>query len=251
MPPGAALLVPEIHPPSHEKGAMWSKIERVLSVLLVLAALVMALGVVRREFFAGESSAGSFVGMTQSGFEQDWQDLLAVGIMHGDRDAPIQIIEFGDLECPACRVFELSALDEVHRKFGDSVAVTFVHFPLPQHRFARAGGVAAECAHAQGQARRFIRSVYQKQDSIGLKSWLSFGLDAGMPDSSQFVDCLASPGASARVEAGFVTARDRQLAGTPTVIVNGWRFANPPNTQELVAAVEKILRGEAPLDTLR
>jgi protein-disulfide isomerase len=49
-----------------------------------------------------------------------------------------------------------------------------------------------------------------------------------------------------RVDSGSALAQRIGVRGTPTLIVNGWRFSAPPSEEELGKAVSKLLVGEKP-----
>ena len=91
-----------------------------------------------------------------------------------------------------------------------------------------------------------IDVLFAKQDSLGLKSWQSFAREAEVVDSAGFVACVESTDALPFVESGIAAGKRIGLVGTPTVIVNGWRFCVPPDDKELKAIVDKLLRGEKP-----
>lgn len=80
--------------------------ERALSSLIAIAAVAIAVVLVHREFFSGGESQASTP--TEPAYYSSWKELLGVGRLIGDTAAPVKIIEFGDLECPACRGFNNS-----------------------------------------------------------------------------------------------------------------------------------------------
>lgn len=213
--------------------------DRVLSVVLTAAAVAMAIAVVRREF-----APSSVSGLTrQPVFHDGWRAMLTAGIEMGPSSAPIKIVEFTDLECPACRVYHRSVLPEVLASFGDRVSPVFLHLPLQGHRFARPAAVAAECAARENAFNSFI---FAKQDSVGLKPWHSFAREAGIRDSIQFASCIGEPSAVPRIDAGLALADSLGVRGTPTIIVNGWMFSAPPSARELTRVVDALLHGRHP-----
>ena len=63
----------------------------------------------------------------------------------GPANAPAQIEEFGDFQCPPCAVFH-PILEQMEAEFGDKLRVTFRHFPLPNHSHALRAASASEAA---------------------------------------------------------------------------------------------------------
>ncbi|MFQ5705625.1 MAG: DsbA family protein [Gemmatimonadales bacterium] len=196
---------------------MKKAIEDTLSVALTLAAVVIATVVVWRQFGAATPVQVS----TEPEFYADWRALLPGGILIGDAAAPIKILEFADLECPFCRQFHQTALHEVKEELGAKVAVVFIHFPLEMHRFAKQAAKATECAEQQERFAEFVDVVFDKQDSIGLKSWTSYAREAHVPDSSEYIQCLNSRGAFARIVSGLAMGERAGIRSTRTVFVNG------------------------------
>jgi protein-disulfide isomerase len=117
-----------------------------------------------------------------------------------------------------------AGVEEVRKKFGADVAFTFVHFPIPGHRFAIPAARAAECAEAQGRFSEMRTLLFAKQDSLGLKSWDAFAEEAKVPDEEQFSKCVASAAPLPRVDAGVAIGEKLRISGTPTMIINGWMY---------------------------
>jgi protein-disulfide isomerase len=159
----------------------------------------------------------------------------------GSEKAPVTIVEFADLECPACKATN-QRVSEIRAKYGDDVQLVFMHFPLPQHHLAMISSRAIECADVRGRASALMDAVYSKQDSLGLKTWSSFGADAGIDSPSIFGECVAGSQAFPRIEAGLAVGKAAEVHGTPTFFVNGWRI----RSDSLDIAVSMLLKGKQP-----
>ena len=217
-----------------------NRLEKTATALVTLAAVVVAAAVGRREFFpsvAGVTAAASVAPRQVD----EWRAVAALGRRTGRPDAPVTVVEFADFECPFCKRFHEDALKPVLRAMADSIAFVFVHFPLPGHRFAAPAAKAAECAADQGRFSEFADALYARQDSLGLKTWDSFATDARVADLKAFRDCVAGS-ESPRVDSGLTVGKRIGVAGTPTVLVNGWLAPMPPTDSALRAAIAKALR---------
>lgn len=179
-------------------------------------------------------------------YDSGWRASFETGIASGVANAPIQLVQFADLECPACRDFEMKTLSAARERYGERLATVYVHFPLPYHRFARVAAQASECAEVQGRFVPFVSRVYARQDSIGLKPWTSYAVEAEVPDTLAFSRCLATDNPVPRIAGGFELGHQLQVRGTPTVIVNGWRFESPPSLADLTRTIEELLDGRRP-----
>src|SRR5690606_21738900 len=70
--------------------------------------------------------------------------------VRGRTDAPVEIIEFSDFECPFCQR-AAPTISKLLATYGDKVRFVYRHYPLPTHPNARTAAEAAACAHEQGQ----------------------------------------------------------------------------------------------------
>lgn len=224
------------------------EIERVVSVLLALAAVAIAVVLVHREFF--RTAQPSARAPREPEFVTAWREIVPVGRLIGDSTAAVTIIEFADLECPFCRKFHQTIRD-VRSKYPNDVAFVFVHLPLSSHRFARPAARAAECANSAGRFAELVNVIYEKQDSLGLKSWMSYAQEGQIGDTMQFSRCMKDTTSSLAVEAGIALATKLGINGTPTVILNGWRYPSPPTGIELAKNIEDLLAGEQPFASSR
>ncbi len=222
---------------------MADKWERAASVLLTAAAVVMAISIGYRAF--GPGGLRQPTGRFAVDSVPSWRAALPVGKRDGPADAPVTIVELADLECPACRAFQ-STLDQIRRQYRSQVAVVWVHFPLAYHHFALSAARAAECAARMGAFDRWRAAVFNEQDSLGLKSWGSFAAAAGIADTEAIAQCARDPAPVAAIQAGLNFGTSIALTGTPTVIVNGWRFSTTPTTAQLEAAINSELAGHRP-----
>lgn len=223
------------------------RLERGATIALTVAALVMAAAVVYREFEPRPARAASVSSAGQGGNHvAEWRDLLRFGRPQGPTGAPILlIIEFVDLECPACGAFHQTTLPELRHEFGDRFSLTLIHLPLKGHRFAVPGAQAAECAAEQDRFGQFVDLVMRKQDSLGLKSWASYAEEAGIGSISAFTECGARPGMAAFVDSGMAAARRLGINATPTILVNGWQIGSP-SAAEVARVIAAVGSGRAP-----
>jgi len=221
------------------------RVDRSLTVVLTVAAVVMATVVVARELRPTEQSRSDRDVGGPLPSEADWQRVLATSRPLGDTLGRLQLVEFSDLECPACRVFHTRTLPALMQSFGTNLTVRLVHFPLSSHRFAVPAARAAECAAHQRRFAEFVALVFAKPDSIGVKSWTAFARDAGVRDTTEFVGCLGNPKATVMVDSGRALAERLQIPGTPTILVNGWRTRGPSLT-EVERVVSAFRAGKKP-----
>ncbi len=153
---------------------------------------------------------------------------LAQGIVYGDADAPITIMEFGDYQCPACGQFAQLVkprLDLTYIETGQAKLV-FHDFPLASHRHSFLAARAARCAGDQGQGRYFEYhdAVFGTQRDWALMRdatghFVALAEETGL-DANAFRGCLESDRHADVVTANLRLGRLLGVAGTPTIFVH-------------------------------
>jgi len=69
----------------------------------------------------------------------------------GELNAPAVLVEYGDFQCPHCRMAH-AVIHRVQKHFGDRLCFVFRNFPLTQiHPYAQAAAETAEFAGAYGK----------------------------------------------------------------------------------------------------
>jgi protein-disulfide isomerase len=221
---------------------MSDRFEKTAVVVLCLTAIVMAGTMVRR---ASGVAGPRSVPEGPPTLVSDWESLSATAIAMGDPGNPVRVLEFADFECPFCRKFD-STMRAIQAANPKTVTRLFVHHPLKMHRFAVPAARAAECAGEQSKFSAMHDLLFAKQDSLGLKSWSSYAHEAGISNTAAFERCIGRTTPFARIEAGTALAEAYQVKGTPTVIINGWRFSRPPNDSVLLLSIREFAAGKGP-----
>lgn len=221
--------------------------EAVTSALLSVAALAVAVSVVYRVFFSAEGGTKGRESADEPARRvANWLELREAATPVEGQGGRVVMIEVTDFECPACRQFEV-ALKSMKPENRAQIDLAVLHLPLSYHRFAMASAVAFECAVRQGKAREMKDVLFSKQDSMGLLSWHAMANQAGVADSASFAACLETRPDSVKIRTGEALARQLQLRGTPTVMVDGWILGRIPDAVQLDQLVEAIVSGEDPI----
>jgi protein-disulfide isomerase len=145
--------------------------------------------------------------------------------MRGKKSAQIDIVMFGDFECPFTKR-TVSPLRELEDKYGDSLSIVFKHFPLSFHESARPAALASVCAHAQGQFWQFHDKLFEAQEALDDDTYEAIASELGL-DLAAFRACIKSGRGTAQVEADEQEAKDAGVRGTPTFFINGRKFNSP------------------------
>jgi protein-disulfide isomerase len=220
------------------------KIDTIVTGVLVICALSITTLVARRELTSSPTSM--LEEERRPLYVKEWQDGLDRGVRLGAADAPVQLIEFADFECPFCAEFG-KTLKLLREKYPTQIGLTYVHFPIFGHRFAIPAARAAECAGEQGRFEAMHDELFEQQDQFGLKPWTDMAKKAAVPDIPAFETCVEKTAPISRVEEGKALGAKLDVKGTPTIIINGWKLGHPPTEAELDQMVRRILAGKSPV----
>lgn len=174
------------------------------------------------------------------------------GQTQGPQNAPIQLVEFSDFECPHCAQAYVSLKDLLPRYQGQ-IRFSYHHFPLSNdcnpgvtqkgHEHACHAAIAAECAAQGGQFQPFANLLFANQGSLDDKSLEGYAKQVGL-DVDAFEKCLSSPDAAERIAQDIKAADKAGVRSTPTFFINNRRIeGNMPFENWLFAFAVELDRG--------
>lgn len=216
------------------------------AAFLVLAVVIVL--IVVNASGSGDGGDTSLEGTAE--INRSLQGIPQQGMLLGDPDAPVELVEFGDLQCPFCAAYAeevLPPIIESQVKKG-RLKIEFRNFTIigPESVDAAAAALAAG---VQGRGWNFVELFYRNQG----------GENAGYAADETFLEAVAK-GAGVKdldrwnedrdlktAEAEETTAEAQRLGiqGTPTFAIrgpktDGLQVIGTPNTAE---ALEEAIEG--------
>jgi protein-disulfide isomerase len=160
----------------------------------------------------------------------------------GPADAPVTIVEFGDLECPSCRAEAPLLRELIPELFPNKIRTVFKDYPLGSiHPWARAASIAGRCIFRQDPRAfwKFYDWDYANQDDItveNLKSRVVGWAAANGINSAQLETCIDSKATDSEIAQNIREGKDAGVRGTPTLFVNGLKSTSSqlPALQQLI-----------------
>ncbi len=161
------------------------------------------------------------------------------GAVRGPAHASMTIVEFADLQCPACK----SANPEIQRLVGDEPKARFVfqQFPLTQiHKWAFKAAEFGDCIYRENPAAfwKFLEDVYSAQEQItqatgntedaGRKAvprLTQLASQAGV-NGEKTAACAEQPATTERINRSLELGKEMKISGTPTLFVGGRKISN-------------------------
>lgn len=143
---------------------------------------------------------------------------------HRIGEGKVQVIEFGDYQCPACAQTNPD-VNKLKEEFKDDITFIYRHFPLPMHPNANPAAEAAEAAGAQGKFWEMHNMLFETQtqwaslaDPTSIFS--QYAEQLGL-DKERFIDDVTNKAHKARISADQSDGYSVGVSGTPTFFING------------------------------
>ncbi|MBI5596152.1 MAG: thioredoxin domain-containing protein [Elusimicrobia bacterium] len=159
----------------------------------------------------------------------------------GPKNAPVQIVEFSDFECPFCgRV--VPTLKQIMDAYPGKVRVAFKQFPLPFHKNAPAASEAALAAHAQGRFWEMHDKLFQDPKNLTRETFEKYAQELGL-NLAKFKADLDNKKFEAQVKADVEYGQKVCRFGTPTFFINGRKGSGAMPFDTFKQIIDEELKG--------
>jgi len=164
----------------------------------------------------------------------------------GLESAPVEMVMWGDFQCPFCRRFELTTLPDLIERYVDTGQVRFVwrnfeNYGPESHDAA----VAAYCAGEQDKFWDYHQTLYENQRGVNsgvfVKPNLQRFADQHGLETAPFNTCIEGISYDAVISADKKLGRSEGVNGTPTFFINGEMIVGAQPTETFVGLIEAAL----------
>lgn len=168
------------------------------------------------------------------------------GYLKGSADAPVEITEFADYQCPFCQTFATLQMPTIEQRLINAGRVRWRYrdFPLQQHPFARLAAHSAACADEQGKYWDQHQRIYEGQSEWSgardagaiFRSYArSGGLDLGRYDA-----CMKAGKYAGRIQASYNEGVQLGVGSTPTLLVGGRLYRGRFDSDAIIKLVDSL-----------
>ena len=212
-------------------------------LLLVLVALVAGVLMWRASRSSGgdvsapAGDASVIVTAADSAFQ---------GYALGSATAPVEVVEYADLQCPHCGEFANVQFPTIREQLitTGQLRWRFRDYPLGTFPWSRIAALAGQCAGEQGKFWEMEDALFQHQSAWGssrsnpTSAFRDLASGIGL-DLDKYNACMDSQRYAGRIEASHREGMARGVTGTPTFFANGreldnTRFGNSDAFKNLV-----------------
>jgi len=168
------------------------------------------------------------------------------GYVKGSKDAPVEITEFADYQCPFCQTFATLQMPTIEDRLINSGRLRWRYrdFPLQQHQFSRLAAHSAACADEQGKYWAQHEQIYQGQSEWAaardagpfLRNYArTVGLDLGRYDS-----CMKSGKYAGRIQASYNEGVQLGVSSTPTLLIGNRLYRGRLDSDAIIKMVDSL-----------
>jgi protein-disulfide isomerase len=143
--------------------------------------------------------------------------------IYGNIHAPLELVEYGDYECPFCgRAYPI--VKSIQEKLGPDMKFVFRNFPLRKiHPNAYPAAVATEAAALQGKFWEMHDIIFENQKTLEPENILFFANSLGL-DIERFQKDILDESLFLKARKDFESGMRSGVNRTPTFFVNGKKF---------------------------
>ena len=168
------------------------------------------------------------------------------GYLKGSPNAPVEITEFADYQCPFCQTFatlQMPTIEERLIKTG-RLRWRYRDFPLQQHSFSRLAAHSAACADEQGKYWLQHDRIYEGQAEwaaarnagpVFRRYAQASGLDLGRYDA-----CMKAGKYAGRIQASVNEGVQLGVNSTPTLLVGDRLYRGRFDSDAITKLVDSL-----------
>jgi protein-disulfide isomerase len=189
-----------------------------LALVAVVALIVVNAG-------SDGGDAGNLEGV--AAVEAELEGIPQRGLVLGDPKAKVELVEFGDLQCPVCKGYAEDVLPQVIENQVESgqAKIAFRNFTIIGPESATAGS-AALAAGAQGRGWSYLDLFYRNQggENAGYVTdefLVALAKAAGVENLAKWEADRKGKRVTDEVAATFEQAQSLGLTGTPSFAIKG------------------------------
>lgn len=142
--------------------------------------------------------------------------------IQGSENAIIELIEYGDYQCPYCGEFYY-VVKALQQHFGDNLKFVFRNFPLEMHQDALHAAIASEVAAQYNQFWPMHDTLYEHQNALSDPHLLTYAQQLGI-DKKQFESDFTHEKFTKKIDNDIESGLRSGVNGTPSIYINGQKY---------------------------
>lgn len=178
--------------------------------------------------------------------------LIDDDVVLGDSNAPVEVVEFGDYQCPFCGRFFNNVEPRLISEYVETGKVKFVYrdfaFLGPE---SLAAALASQCAAEQGKFWEYHDKLFRAEITDGRENngnlspafMKSLAAELGL-NGGQFARCLDTRKYQTEIDKDYEDGVANGVNGTPATFVSGKLMSGALPYSVFKSAIDNALKGE-------
>ncbi len=167
------------------------------------------------------------------------------GHIKGNTEATIKLVEYSDLQCPACGMY-YPIIKQLLEEFGDSISFEYRHFPLRSiHDNAEPAALATEAAGLQGKFWEMHDILFENQKEWSNVNGNNIFIDYAKKieiDPVKFEsDMTFNNEIKDKVKNDYQSGLKLNVNSTPSFFLNGVKMQNPRSYEEFRSIIQQFI----------
>jgi protein-disulfide isomerase len=156
-------------------------------------------------------------------------------IVLGDPDAPVTLVEYASITCPACYGFHQTVMPTLREDYVETGKVKFIfrEYPTAPHNVAIAGFALARCA-GPDEYYNVLDDLFDNQPGIlaaarngtVISALQAVGERHGISGEKAFNDCIDNSAIREDIADVILSGDEYNVSSTPTLILQGHKLEN-------------------------
>jgi protein-disulfide isomerase len=153
--------------------------------------------------------------------------------IHGSMNAPIELLQYGDYQCPFCwKAYPI--VKDLQRQLGERLRFVFRNFPLTKvHPHAKIAAMASEAADQQGKYWKMHDLLYENHKRLNYDSLLEYAAKLEL-DIPRFEKDMQNKELEEKIESEFYHGLRSGVNATPTFFINGEKYLDSWDNNNLL-----------------
>lgn len=172
----------------------------------------------------------------------------------GKSDASVQVVEFGDFKCPACKAWGENIYPQLVKDYVDKGKVTFTFINVLFHgEESELGSLAAESVYKQNPDKywEFHKALFKEQprenhDALWITDEKINEIAGTIPglDVNQLQEDMKNEAVIEEVSKYQKLVEEYKVQLTPSIMVNGTMLEDPFDYEKIKSLIDKELEGK-------
>jgi protein-disulfide isomerase len=159
--------------------------------------------------------------------------------IQGNPNASIELVEYGDYECPYCgeAFYEIK---KIQKELGDDLKFVFRNFPLTNiHQNAFAAAVSSEVAADFDKFWQMHDILFENQNALDDEDLVSYAKRIGL-DEKVFVAKFSDSKYEEKIEEDMESGLRSGVNGTPSFYINGKKYDGDYTANAIVEYIRSL-----------